>query len=127
MDPQLKQNFFKRTREQNVALGLNPDSAQDYREASETNFTALIAPERPFGAAEKQSDHAVNESDTLSTSDIQSVIEKKTEDIRLGRQEVRNFVNKKCSSINSHLYINYCTFSLGYFHTRFLSQLSPGW
>ena len=86
IDPQLKQQYFHRTREQNVALGLNPDSAQDYRKESETNFKALIDPERPFGASDKQKDD--DEPKITGVSNIQAEIEKKTEDIRLGRQEV---------------------------------------
>jgi hypothetical protein len=76
--------------------GLNPDS-QDYREDSETNFSALIDPARPFGAAEqlkKEQKEQEQEEQTeepaviSSSSKFQSAIENKTEDIRLGRQEV---------------------------------------
>lgn len=91
VDPQLKQHHFQRTREQTLSLGLNPDSAQDHREAEDTNFAALIAAKRPFGAAEEP-EVEVDPTDTAAGSatprDVQAIIEEKTENIRLGRQEV---------------------------------------
>ena len=54
----------------------------NYRDDSETNFTSMINPERPFGASE-------NDNEQASTSfDVHAEIEKKTADMRLGKQEV---------------------------------------
>jgi hypothetical protein len=67
-----------------VPTGLNPDS-QAYRDDADTNFTALIEPERAFGAAkDKDTDVDVEGGGDV----VKSGIAKATEDIRLGRQEV---------------------------------------
>lgn len=80
-DPKLKLSYFQRTDEQNKELGLKPE-AQDYRDDSETNFSALINSERGFGGAQEDT------AESSTASMVKSEIEKATEDVRLGRQEV---------------------------------------
>lgn len=71
-----------------AVVGLNPDS-QEYREPSATNYAAMINGERSFGAAAGQlQEGEATGGKPVSAGDVQKEIEKKTEDIRLGRQEV---------------------------------------